>query len=114
LNVALLAHPPNPCRVTLSFYDRAGDLLGSREEPAMAVFTLEEPNMTESLELSSALALGEEGEVRVEILPAVQLPPDPCADLAATLEVYDSNGRTSVLVHPAESIGLNPQPEPPS
>lgn len=113
LNVALLALPPSPCRVTLSFYDRSGVLFGSREEPAMAVFTLEEQNVTESLELSSAQALGE-GEVRVEILPAVQLPPNPCADLAATLEVYDSNGRTSVLVHPGESRGLNPQPEPPS
>jgi hypothetical protein len=92
---------------------RAGDLVGSREERATAVFTLVEPNVTESLELSSAQALGQ-GAVRVEIFPAVQLHPNPCADLAATLEVYDSNGRTSVLVHPGESIGLNPQPEPPS
>ena len=113
LNVALVAVPPGPCQVTLSFYDRSGGLLGTREEPAMAVVTLEEPNVTASLELPADQVLGE-GQLRAEILPAVQLPPNPCADVVATLEVYDTNGRTSVLVHPADLAGLNPQPEPPS
>jgi hypothetical protein len=113
LNVALLALPPNPCHVTLSFYDRAGELLGTREEPATDVFTLEDPNVTASFELLAVLALGEE-QARAEILPAVQLPPSPCADLVATLEIVDGSGRTSVLVHPGELSGLNPQPEPPS
>jgi hypothetical protein len=113
LNLTLLAFPPNPCRATVSFYDRAGQVLGTREEPAMAVFTLEEPNATESFELSADQALGE-GQVRALILPAVQAPPNPCADLVATLEVYDASGRTSVLVNPGTLRGLNPQPEPPS
>jgi hypothetical protein len=113
LNVALVAVPPSPCRVTLSFYDRAGRLLGSREEPAVAEFTLEEPNVIVSLELPAVQALGEE-QTRAEILPAVQLPPNPCRDLVSTLEVFDAGGRTSVLVHPGELVGLNPQPEPPS
>jgi hypothetical protein len=113
LNVALLALPPNPCRVTLSFYDREGQVLGTREEPATAVFTLEEPNVTASFELPAFQALGED-QVRAQILPAVQVPPSPCADLVATLEIYDASGRTSVLVNPGTLRGLNPQPEPPS
>jgi hypothetical protein len=113
LTVTLLALPPNPCRVTLSFYDRDGQLLGTREEPATATFTLEEPNVTTSFELAASQVL-REGQVRAEFLPAVQAPPNPCADLVATLEVYDGGGRTSVLVNPGAERGLNPQPEPPS
>ena len=96
LNVVLLAAPPNPCRATLSFYDRAGGLLGTREEPAMAVVTLEEPNVTASLELPAVQALGEE-RVRAGILPAVQAPPNPCADLVATLEIYGPGDRTQIF-----------------
>jgi len=95
LNVVLLEVPPDPCRATLSFYDAAGDLLGNREEPATAEVTLEEPNVTASFELPAVQALGE-GQVRAEILPAVQAPPNPCADLVATLEVYGPGAATQI------------------
>jgi hypothetical protein len=111
LNVALLALPPNPCRATLTFYDAAGQVLGAREEPAMTQVTLEEPNVTASFELPAVQA---PGEGRTVILPAVQAPPNPCADLVATLEIVDAGGRTTVLVNPGTIRGLNPQPEPPS
>jgi hypothetical protein len=113
LNVVLVALPPSPCRATLTFYDAAGQVLRTREEPATAMVTLEEPNVTASFELPAVQAPGEE-QVRTEILPAVQAPPNPCADLVATLEIVDGSGRTSVLVHPGVLRGLNPQPEPPS
>lgn len=79
----------------------------------MAEVTLEEPNVIASFELPAVQALGEE-RMRAEILPPVQLPPDPCADLVATLEIFEGNGRTTVLVNPGTLRGLNPQPEPPS
>jgi len=95
LNVVLLALPPNPCQATLSFYNAAGDLLGSREDPATAEVTLEEPNVIASFELPAVQALGEE-QVRAQILPAVQAPPNPCADLVATLEVYGPGATTQI------------------
>jgi hypothetical protein len=95
LNVVLLAVPPSPCQITLSFYDPEGQVLGTREEPAMTVFTLEEPNVTESFELSADQTLAD-GQVRVRILPAVQLPPNPCADLVATLEIYGPGDQTRI------------------
>ena len=113
LNVVLLAAPPSPCRATLSFYDAAGQVLGTREQPATTQVTLEQPNVTASFELAAAEALGEE-RGRAVILPAVQVPPNPCATLVATLEVSEPSGRTSVLVNPGTVMGLNPQPEPPS
>ena len=113
LNVVLLVAPPNPCRATLTFYDPAGQVLGTREEPATTQITLEEPNVTASFGLPAVQGLDEE-HPRAVILPAVQLPPSPCVDLVATLEISDSSGRTSVLVNPGTLRGLNPQPEPPA
>ena len=71
LNVALVALPPSPVRSpSASTTATVPSSAPGRNRP-WAVVTLEEPNVTESLELPADQVLGE-GRAGVEILPAVR------------------------------------------
>jgi hypothetical protein len=93
--------PPNPCIATLSFLDDTGRVFVDRLGQPISLEVTLDAGESAALELPSSVAfLGRRG-LRQPFRTLVEVasgPPDDCAGLVTTLEVYEEvTGRTTVL-----------------
>jgi WD40-like Beta Propeller Repeat len=95
----LPSNPSEPCRVTVEFLDATGQPIGGRAGGGTAQVLTLDPGITASADVSGVEALAGIQENRAQILPAVQVPPGPCADaeLMASLEVIGADENTEVF-----------------
>ena len=127
LHVANLV-PPDPvrerraCEAVLAFFDANGQPLVDEAGAFVTQKVDLAPGQASSLDLSwrstnmGADPSGIRAQVRAHVvLVSRRGRGGPCADTAATLEIYDeTTGRTSMILHPGSLVGFNPQPEPPA
>jgi hypothetical protein len=89
---------PGPCRVTIDFFDGEGKKL------VKSANLILNPGKASQYDLIGPLRRGEPRAARTQFLPAVQVLPNRsgelrCLGVAASVEVFDASGRTSVLFH---------------
>lgn len=128
LNLSL-TDPPDPvrpqsCTATLGFVDGAGTALLDAAGVPVALEVALMPGETRSLTLPASAVFSDPRALRALFRPTVSFAdppdpvmPDPCADVAVSLEVYDvRTGRTSFVMGdpiPTESDPPEPvQPQP--
>jgi hypothetical protein len=109
--------PPDPCKGQIHFYDAAGNAVGDAQG-----FELAPGQSTSIAALVPALMPGTtdatgDGSVRQlrarVLLPAVQVPPDPCRAVRGLFEVYSTDTLETRFTSPGVIRGFNPQPDPP-
>jgi hypothetical protein len=107
------------CTAELSLLDGTGNVLTRSMESlaaghsAFLDFAIDDPNarpgQRQQLRAVLRAVPPDTGDRRGRAFP-----PDPCAGLVATLEVFQSEtGETTVILNPAVIRGFNPQPDPP-
>ena len=102
--------PPEPnCEVTLGFVDGNGQVFVDRSGREMTGRASLGPGQAAYLDMRSGEVLGTERRVQFRaglefFLPPVDPDmPDPCRNIVATLEIFDTfTGRTMVLYHPPD------------
>jgi hypothetical protein len=108
--------PPDPCRLVLGFADSNGrPFFTPSGAPVRARVSLG-PGQAAFLDLTPADAFPRDSrEMRMQFRgrvggtpPDDNAPPNPCADMVATLEIFDiSNGRTQAI-YALPQVGGNP------
>lgn len=88
---------PGPCRVTIDFFDSEGEKL------VKSANLILHPGKANQFDLIGPLRRGEPRAARTQFLPAVHVLPNRpgelrCLGVAASVEVFDASGRTSVLI----------------
>jgi hypothetical protein len=117
--INIVAFPPGPTRVLLSFADADGNQLFSEGKPLFKVADLEAGHTT-YLEINADNYLGP-GDVRLNLRPVVIVSKSPFADKSwppgptvPSLEVIDDATGKTALMNPGVIRGFNPQPDPPA
>ncbi|OGB92305.1 MAG: hypothetical protein A2Z31_03030 [candidate division NC10 bacterium RBG_16_65_8] len=103
--------PSNRCVVNLSFRDATGELFkDGRGMPISAEFTIA-PGQAAQLDLREADAFRGRAGLRVAFQTSAELldtrhPPNPCAAIVPTLEIYDSLIGRTALLYPADPAAI--------
>jgi hypothetical protein len=99
--------PPNPCIVTLAYFDETGDAFIGRDGNPLAREARLFSGESSALELPWTVAFGGDPGLRrafrasLESQPGPPNTPGPCSGLATSVEIYDNlTGRTSVAQNP--------------
>ena len=103
--------PPGPCRVTVEFLDINGDAVGASQTFAIA------RGHTVTAVAPLFVGAGVPTTLRAQVVMTPpgppDLPPDPCAALHGSYEVFDTQTLETKFVSPGAIRGFNPQPDPP-
>lgn len=102
LSVVAVAVPPNPCVVVLRFVDAEGQVLalpGPLAAPVEQTATLERAGQSAFLDLPGASVVPSSA-LRTQLRASVTYPPNPCAGVVSSLELFDQAGVTSVFLAP--------------
>jgi len=85
--------PVDPCRGLLHFYDESGDPVGDAQSFDLA------PGTATSLPAVQFVGGAPVRQLRAQVLlPAVQLPVDPCRAIGVQFELYDTKAQETLLV----------------
>jgi hypothetical protein len=94
--VQSLESPPDPCNVTLGFFDASGRALGEFAHLSVA------RGKAVFLDLPGSRVEIDDPNLRKAVHPVVIVQANAnghrCRNIAATVEVFDATGRTSVLI----------------
>jgi hypothetical protein len=112
--------PPGPCRAQMGFLDSAGNLLAPRSQlslaPGQAGFVDLNRDTLGFTTAVTNLRVHSRATISFNPPPDPDLPPGPCDNTRASLEIIDNfTGRTSLLNPPPDperALGAEPPPDP--